>query len=213
MSGNGETPVGARGGCLGPALAVMALAVALVLGRGLPGTMHGEKPPQALTSGAKSAPADAPETMHRVETATLRGRAGPSARSAVVRTLSRGDRVRVVRRAGRWLEVAQGGQSFWVARRYVVPAASRGAGERRSSARFRASVHGASYRARGVSGAVAHARRVASGRGRHKKRRRARGYEGYGSSGSCPCSGSRVCIGPRGGRYCITSGGNKRYGV
>ena len=33
----------------------------------------------------------------------------------------------------------------------------------------------------------------------------------YGSN--CPCSGSRVCIGPRGGRYCITSGGNKRYGV
>ena len=30
---------------------------------------------------------------------------------------------------------------------------------------------------------------------------------------SCPCSGSNVCIGPRGGRYCITSGGNKRYGV
>lgn len=33
----------------------------------------------------------------------------------------------------------------------------------------------------------------------------------YGSG--CPCSGSQVCIGPRGGRYCITSGGNKRYGV
>ncbi|WP_182849611.1 SH3 domain-containing protein [Pelagerythrobacter aerophilus] len=31
--------------------------------------------------------------------------------------------------------------------------------------------------------------------------------------GNCPCSGSNVCIGPRGGRYCITSGGNKRYGV
>lgn len=31
--------------------------------------------------------------------------------------------------------------------------------------------------------------------------------------GRCPCSGSQVCIGPRGGRYCITSGGNKRYGV
>ena len=31
--------------------------------------------------------------------------------------------------------------------------------------------------------------------------------------GGCPCSGDRVCIGPRGGRYCITSGGNKRYGV
>ncbi|WP_411340307.1 SH3 domain-containing protein [Sphingopyxis sp. J-6] len=31
--------------------------------------------------------------------------------------------------------------------------------------------------------------------------------------GACPCSGPNVCIGPRGGRYCITSGGNKRYGV
>lgn len=33
------------------------------------------------------------------------------------------------------------------------------------------------------------------------------------SDSACPCSGNRVCIGPRGGRYCITSGGNKRYGV
>jgi len=31
--------------------------------------------------------------------------------------------------------------------------------------------------------------------------------------GACPCSGRSVCVGPRGGRYCITSGGNKRYGV
>lgn len=30
---------------------------------------------------------------------------------------------------------------------------------------------------------------------------------------TCPCRGNHVCIGPRGGRYCITSGGNKRYGV
>jgi hypothetical protein len=30
---------------------------------------------------------------------------------------------------------------------------------------------------------------------------------------SCPCSSGNVCIGPRGGRYCITSGGNKRYGM
>lgn len=33
------------------------------------------------------------------------------------------------------------------------------------------------------------------------------------NNNSCPCSGSRICVGPRGGRYCITSGGNKRYGV
>lgn len=28
---------------------------------------------------------------------------------------------------------------------------------------------------------------------------------------SCPCSGTKYCVGPRGGRYCITSGGKKRY--
>jgi hypothetical protein len=33
------------------------------------------------------------------------------------------------------------------------------------------------------------------------------------TEGSCPCNGGDVCVGPRGGRYCITGGGNKRYGV
>ena len=31
--------------------------------------------------------------------------------------------------------------------------------------------------------------------------------------GNCSCASRRVCTGPRGGRYCITSGGNKRYGL
>ena len=29
----------------------------------------------------------------------------------------------------------------------------------------------------------------------------------------CSCGSGQVCIGPRGGRYCITSSGGKRYGV
>lgn len=34
----------------------------------------------------------------------------------------------------------------------------------------------------------------------------------YHSSGNdCACVDYKVCYGPRGGRYCITSGGNKRY--
>jgi hypothetical protein len=32
------------------------------------------------------------------------------------------------------------------------------------------------------------------------------------ASGPCPCGSGRVCVGPRGGRYCLTSAGNKRYG-
>lgn len=48
-----------------------------------------------------------------------------------------------------------------------------------------------------------------SGRNYTSAPRRSQRYD----AGSCPCRGSHVCIGPRGGRYCITSGGNKRYGV
>ena len=31
------------------------------------------------------------------------------------------------------------------------------------------------------------------------------------NSSSCACSSKTYCVGPRGGHYCITSGGNKRY--
>jgi hypothetical protein len=32
-----------------------------------------------------------------------------------------------------------------------------------------------------------------------------------GSNSACPCSENRLCTGPRGGKYCITAGGNKSY--
>ncbi|MCL2344451.1 MAG: hypothetical protein FWC58_01195 [Desulfobulbus sp.] len=28
---------------------------------------------------------------------------------------------------------------------------------------------------------------------------------------ACPCGGESLCTGPRGGRYCLTAGGNKKY--
>lgn len=43
--------------------------------------------------------------------------------------------------------------------------------------------------------------------------RRLHGRRSGSAFGGCSCSESHVCVGPRGGRYCITSGGNKRYGV
>lgn len=50
-----------------------------------------------------------------------------------------------------------------------------------------------------------------------KRVKRSRGLNFYPTrgttEGACPCNGGNVCVGPRGGRYCITSGGNKRYGV
>lgn len=51
----------------------------------------------------------------------------------------------------------------------------------------------------------------------HKSTKRVRGLSSYGArgttTGECPCNGGNVCVGPRGGRYCMTSSGNKRYGV
>lgn len=51
------------------------------------------------------------------------------------------------------------------------------------------------------------------------RRRRIKGVSGGASArdttddGKCPCNGGKVCVGSRGGRYCITSNGRKRYGV
>lgn len=56
-------------------------------------------------------------------------------------------------------------------------------------------------------------------RKRRRVRRRRTGFSGYtghrgvADDGKCPCNGGDVCVGPRGGRYCITRSGNKRYGV
>lgn len=46
-----------------------------------------------------------------------------------------------------------------------------------------------------------------------KSHKASKAPESTASAGGCPCSGRNVCIGPRGGRYCITSSGGKRYGV
>lgn len=50
----------------------------------------------------------------------------------------------------------------------------------------------------------------ASSKPRKKQTTRQGQKQTYGA-GPCPCSRSLNCVGPRGGRYCITSGGNKRY--
>lgn len=34
---------------------------------------------------------------------------------------------------------------------------------------------------------------------------------GGGVASECPCSGGTFCTGPRGGKYCVTAGGNKSY--
>lgn len=114
---------------------------------------------------------------------TLNARSGPSKSSRIVSSLPKRSAVRVVDKRGDWLKVAQGAALFWIASSHVSS----------------------------IQPVQPLMSEVPTKRPK-VQRRPSRAQSGYDNQG-CPCSGSRVCIGPRGGRYCITSGGNKRYGV
>ena len=117
----------------------------------------------------------------------LNCRAAPDPSARTIALLPRGARVDVIDNMGEWSEISRTSGNCWSHDRYLsnYPPPPE-----------------VPARALGVVGAAGGA--ASSRRSRPQQR-----YEGP----SCPCSGSNVCIGPRGGRYCITSGGNKRYGV
>lgn len=118
-----------------------------------------------------------------VTATALNARAEPTTDGAVVGKFARGQRLEVRQRSGDWLKVVQGATVAWIAASHVSQSAP-------------------------VQSLLSENRPSGRSQSRNAKPRPARF-----SGGSCPCSGDRVCIGPRGGRYCITSGGNKRYGV
>lgn len=191
----------------------------------------------AMTLMAASGPARA----EYVSANGVNCRAAPTKSARVITTLSRGQRVSVKRIEADWALVS--GEDCWALASYLStfsaaattdevpssdlasrspwgsPRVSDGDGAiasqpfysspRISVPRDRLRV---SRKARTSNGLVSSrsARSVAGGTRRSSSR--SRGSSGY-IDGQCPCSGSRICIGPRGGRYCITSGGNKRYGV
>lgn len=119
----------------------------------------------------------------KVTSATLRTRLSPSGSGAVSGALHRGETATIVRRSGEWLQVAQGAALVWIAANHV----------------------------RAVQSAPQNFLSTEAPR-RLRHRRHSSSFGGFEDS-SCPCSGRRVCIGPRGGRYCITRSGRKRYGV
>jgi hypothetical protein len=126
------------------------------------------------------------ETVY-VSSNTLNARATPSTSGRIVGKLHSGDELKVVDTEGDWLKVAQGAALFWIASSHVSSA---------QPIRARAP--------QPLLGPVS---------GNQGSTKRSKPRRGNFIDGSCPCSGARVCVGPRGGRYCITSGGNKRYGV
>lgn len=130
-------------------------------------------------------PAEPTGTVYVVSRA-LNGRAGPSKDSAIVTKLREGDALVVRERSGEWIKVAQGAALYWVASSHV-------SAQRKTNPKLGSSNRGAKHNRTRTQ--------------KHFSRPQDRFDD------DCPCRGNRVCIGPRGGRYCITSGGNKRYGV
>ncbi len=114
----------------------------------------------------------------------LNVRGAPDGSAILIRKLSRGSEIKVYALEVNWARISQDGRGGeWVSRRYIC--------EPRlcwvKSAAPATRVYGG-----GSAGYAVPRSRPSTG-------------------GGCPCSGSNNCYGPRGGRYCITSGGNKRY--
>ena len=143
-------------------------------------------------------------------------RSQPSPGARVVAKLSKGQSVSVVEGGGGWSRLSK--PSCWISSQflssdYVAQAskATSGAYESFRSSSAQASRRQSSPNIYAFSGSSAKKTKRKSTRARSSKRRSS--GSGFYSGSGCPCSGGTVCIGPRGGRYCITSGGNKRYGV
>ena len=140
-----------------------------------------------------------------VTTANVNCRIRPAASSSVAERIPQGSTVSVVERQRTWSKLRRD-RSCWVASRYLGETAARSTSSyvgvpRTADSYSRAETRRANRRSL----------RSSSRRSSTPRRSRSAGYL-YGGS-SCPCSGSNICVGPRGGRYCITSGGNKHYGL
>lgn len=133
-------------------------------------------------------------------------RSAPQPDSSAVRTLAAGEQVMLGRHQGGGVQVTTGSPACWIT---VAAGAPQASPAHHRAARTHSQPHTAAHLRGRASRSHYAALRLSR---QHRTRGRARS-SGATYGGSCPCSGSRICIGPRGGRYCITSGGNKRYGV
>lgn len=158
-------------------------------------------PASSSADGNGVMPVMAMSTPAIVSARTLTCRQTPDPKAPRIARYHRGAQVTVVGTSGSWSEVDRGNSKCWLLSAFLRDAnglAAAAAGPRLAGAQALTTVAAASR-----------TRRSHRSPSRHARGSRRSGFSG----GACPCSGGNVCIGPRGGRYCITSGGNKRYGV
>lgn len=147
-------------------------------------------------------------------TSNVNCRAQPKPHASIVARIAAGTNVSVEHRRNAWSLIRHAPRNCWVVSRYL--------GEQTTADANRESLRqtrglGRSERTNGMRASRPSRQSSLWTRTPHRSPRRqspARSTSNYNyGGGTCPCSGRNVCVGPRGGRYCITSGGNKRYGV
>lgn len=154
-------------------------------------------------------------------TSNVNCRDQPKATAHIVARIPAGTDVSVEQRRNDWSLIRYAPRSCWVASRYLGEQST--ADANRASLRQTRAVSRSAYVKRErisrpsrqsslSSSTLNHSTSRPHRSTRRKSRVKSAPSYNYGG-GSCPCSGRNICVGPRGGRYCITSGGNKRYGV
>jgi hypothetical protein len=144
-------------------------------------------PQQSVLLSEPEAEKTADSNSDHITGAKVEGRSSPSSTSKITRIFQNGDAVKIVKRKRNWIKVMQNGVTFWVLAKHISSSV-------------------------GASPIVTRSSLVGRPSKQSAKKNRTLKRSGF-SGGSCPCGSGRICTGPRGGRYCITAGGNKRYGV
>ena len=162
-------------------------------------------------SAADTDNSQTPSTSY-VTASSLKCRAEAAQSTAAVGLFKKGAAVTTIGAKDGWTHIQQDGKDCWGSSAFLSNAAPVSAA---SSAHRAVEKHRSMTRASLAEHIPSRVRAIRHHAVRHPAlrhpavRRRSPVYDYSG----CPCSGRRICIGPRGGRYCITSGGNKRYGV
>lgn len=140
-------------------------------------------------ASTQAADINEPVKVKYVNTSTLKVRAAPDGR--LLETLSGGTPVKVYEQKNSWSRISPASENArWVSSNYLCESAG-------------------CYVKKTTPTSSSVSQKLRSEYQPSPTRRQS----GTQYSSSCPCSSGMVCTGPRGGRYCITSGGNKRYGV
>ncbi len=180
--------------------------IAAIVGFAIIGQCSSKQSPPGLDAATPAGGA-----QRYVDARSLNCRLSASSTATPLKALARGTSVTVLEEMNDWSKL-EGSPPCWVSSAFLSSSPSTG-GTASIGTAATAAATGASaanyFASQPRRTKATRPARAKSWKARSSTTRKSRSY----GSGGCPCSGSRVCIGPRGGRYCITSGGNKRYGV